>query len=68
MITKLLLNTQMIWPLFIKTLKNTIQIKNKILIIFDDIIAEILNNKNLIAYKLYKSHLIFDHSSDIDFK
>ena len=42
--------------------------KHKILIIFDDIVAEILNNKNLIAYKLYKSHLIFDHSSDIDFK
>ena len=41
--------------------------KHKILIIFDDIIAEILK-KNLIAYKLYKSHLIFDHSSDIDFK
>ena len=28
MILKLLLNTQMIWMMFIKTLKNTTQIKN----------------------------------------
>ena len=35
----LLFNTQMIW------LKNTNQIKNKILIIFGDIIAAMLSNK-----------------------
>ena len=29
MIQKLLLSTQMIWMIFIKTLKNTIQIKNE---------------------------------------
>ena len=29
MIQKLLLNTQMIWMIFIKILKNTIQIKNE---------------------------------------
>ena len=48
MILKLLLNTQMIWMIFIKILKNTIQIKkSEILIVFDDIVADMLNNKKL---------------------
>ena len=48
MILKLLLNTQMIWMIFIKILKNTIQIKNKkILIAFDDMIADMFSNKKL---------------------
>ena len=46
-ILKLLLNTRMIWIVFIKTLKNTIQIRNKILIVFDDMIADMLSNKKL---------------------
>ena len=34
--------------IFIKTLKNTIQIKkSEILIVFDDIVADMLNNKKL---------------------
>ena len=46
MIQKLFLNTQMIWTIFIKILKNTIQVKNKkILIVLDDTIADTLNNK-----------------------
>ena len=47
MILKLLLNTKMIWMIFIKTLKNTTHKKHKILIIFDDIIADVLSNKKL---------------------
>ena len=48
MILELLLNTRMIWVIFIKILKNTIQIKTrKILIVFDDMIADILSNKKL---------------------
>ena len=48
MILKLLLNTLMIWMMFIKILNNTIQIKKaKILIVLDDIIADMLNNKKL---------------------
>ena len=47
MILKLLLNIQMIWMIFVKILKNTIQIKNKILIVFDYIILDMLNNKKL---------------------
>ena len=31
----------------IKTLKNTTQIKNKILIIFDDMIADMISNKKV---------------------
>ena len=49
MIQKLLLNTQMIWMLYnyiITTLKNAIQIKKqKISIVFDDMIADMLSNK-----------------------
>ena len=49
MIQKLLLNTQMIWIILVKILKNTIQIKKrKILIVFDDMIADMLSNKNVI--------------------
>ena len=33
--------------IFIKTLKNTTQIKKKILIVFDDMIADMLSNKKL---------------------
>ena len=48
MILKLLLNTQMIWMIFTKTLKNKTQIKKrKILIVFDDMINEMLSNKKL---------------------
>ena len=46
MILKLLSNTQMIWLIFIKILKNAIQIKKK-LIVLDDMVADILNNKKL---------------------
>ena len=48
MILKLLLNTRIIWIIFIKTLKNKTQIKKrKILIVFDDMIADMLSNKKL---------------------
>ena len=55
MVLKLLLNIQIIWMMFIKILKNTIQNKNtkskkrKILIVFDDVIFNMLSNKKLIA-------------------
>ena len=41
------MNIQIIQIIFIKTLKNTIQIRNKILLVFDDLIADMLNNKKL---------------------
>ena len=44
MIQKLLLNTTMTWMIFMKILKNTNK-KRKILIAFDDMIAEMLSNK-----------------------
>ena len=47
MILKLLLNMLKIWIIFIKTLKDTTQIKNKVLIVFDDMIADLHNNKKL---------------------
>ena len=47
MILKLLLNTQMIWMIFIKTLKNTTQKKRKILKVFNDMIADMLSNKKI---------------------
>ena len=53
---KLLLNNQMIYKMFIKILKNTIQVKKgKILIVFDDMIADRINNKKLnpIVTKLF---------------
>ena len=46
MIQKLLLNTTMIWMIFMRILKNTNK-KRKILIAFDDMIAEMLSNKKL---------------------
>ena len=47
-ILKLLLNIQMICNMFIKILKNTIQEKKgKVLIVFDDMIAGMISNKNL---------------------
>ena len=48
MILRLLLNTQIIWIIFTKILTNAIQIRNiKILILFDDMIADMLSNKKL---------------------
>ena len=48
MILKLLLNTQMIWIIFIKILKNKLQIKkHKIFTTFEDMIAETHSNKKL---------------------
>ena len=45
-ILELLLNTQMIWMIFTKILKNKIVNKNrKMLIAFDDLIADRLRNK-----------------------
>ena len=45
MILKLLLNIRMIWMIFIKILKNKPYKKQKILIIFDDVIADMLGNE-----------------------
>ena len=48
MILKLLLNTPMRKMIFIKILKNKMQKKiRKMLIVFDDMIADMLNNKKL---------------------
>ena len=48
MILGLLLNTQMIWMIFIKTLNNAIQNKTrKIFIVFDDMIVDMHSNKKL---------------------
>ena len=54
MILKLLLNSQMIWMIFIKTLKNITPPppsphpkKSKILSFFDDKIADIISKKKL---------------------
>ena len=46
MIQKFLLHTQMIWMIFIKILKDRIQIKN-ILIVFDNVIVDMLSNEKL---------------------
>ena len=47
MILKPLFNTRMILMIFIKILKNTIQIKNaKYWSFFDDMIVDMLSNKN----------------------
>ena len=46
MTLKILLNTQMIWVIFIKPLKNTAQIKkNRILIAFDDMVVYMISYK-----------------------
>ena len=47
MILIILLNIQMICVIFIKTLKNTTHKKRKILIVFDDLVADMLKNKKL---------------------
>ena len=47
MILKLLSNARMIWVILIKTLKNTTQIKNLKLFVFDDMITDMLNNSKL---------------------
>ena len=54
MILKVLLNTQMMWTIFVKTLKSTTQIRNKyyeliivLVIVFDDKIPDMLSNKKL---------------------
>ena len=56
MILNLLLNTQMIWMIFIKnTEEYSPNKKRKILIVFDYIIADILSNRklNLIVTELF---------------
>ena len=45
MIAKLLLNTQTMCTMFIEVLMNILKIENKILIVFDDIIINMLSNK-----------------------
>ena len=47
MIQKLLLSTQMIWTIFIKIQEYNPNIRRKILIVFDDLIAHMLSNKKL---------------------
>ena len=48
MIFKLLLNTQIIRKMFIRISKNTVmEKKRKILLDFDDVIADMINNKKL---------------------
>ena len=48
MILRFLFNTQMIWMIYLKILKNTIQIKKlKMLIVFDEEIADMLSKKQL---------------------
>ena len=42
-----LLTIQMKWIIFIKIFKNTYQIKRKILIVFDDMIADMISNIKL---------------------
>ena len=48
MIQKLILNTQMIWLIFIKLLNDIVQIKHKkMFIIFDDKIGDISRNRKI---------------------
>ena len=45
MILKLLLNTQMLWMIYIKNIEEySINKKRKILTVFDDMIADMLSN------------------------
>ena len=46
MILKLLLNTQMTWMIFVKTLKNATQIKKRKILIDDMILPDMFNNNN----------------------
>ena len=45
MTLKILLTTQMTWVIFIKPVKNTAQIKKKILIVFDDMVVYMISYK-----------------------
>ena len=45
MILKLSLNTQIMCKMFINILKDTISKKHKKLIVFEDMIADVINNK-----------------------
>ena len=47
MIQKFLSNTEMIWMIFVKLLNIIIQIKEKVMIVFDDMVADIFGNKEL---------------------
>ena len=48
MVLKLLLNTRMIWMIFIKNIEEyNPNKKRKILIVFDDMIVGMLSNKNV---------------------
>ena len=50
-IQKLLLNTQMIWMIFIKHIEEyNPDKKQKVLIVFDGVIADIISNKNQVIY------------------
>ena len=46
-IQRLLLNIQIICRMSIKILKNTTQIENKVLLVFDDMIADMISNKKI---------------------
>ena len=56
MILKLLLNTRMIWIRFIKPFNNTTQI----LIVFDNMVADMLSNKILILVIKIKNSVTKD--------
>ena len=47
MILKNLLKTQMIWKMSTKILQNIIQERNIVSIVFDDMIADMINNEKL---------------------
>ena len=55
MILKLSLNTQIMCKMFINILKDPISKKHKTLIVFEDIIADVINNKklNLVVTELF---------------
>ena len=62
MILKLLLNTQMKWIIFIKILKNTIQIKNEkflMLLMIADMLSNKSNNNWIIRGRKLKISLVF---------
>ena len=48
MILKILSNIQMIWVIFMKIKVYNLKKKRKIMIVFDNMIANVLGNKNLI--------------------
>ena len=56
MVLKLLLNTRMIWMRFIKPFNNTTQI----LIVFDNMVADMLSNKILILVIKIKNSVTKD--------